>query len=143
MKDLPMPTEPASAVVAGGLAAKYGLLAKLAALISSGILGALLIAAFDPPTDRRLLFRQAAVAGLCSLLLTMPTLRWLDPHLSWFSLQGDIETVLEMVLAVGFIIGAASWGLVGAFVKFRTIVAERGAKLAADRLGLGDEGKAP
>jgi hypothetical protein len=135
-------TEPASTAAAGMAAWKFGLLAKLGVLIGAGALGAMLIAAVDPaeaepdPKKRRkLIFAQVVSAMVFSSFFTKPVVRWLDYALDWIDLSaGGAEAWLEIALPVGLLIGALSWGALGALVKLRKIIAERAAKAVADRV---------
>lgn len=139
MSDMHMPTETAAGVA---LAAKYGLLAKLAALMGTGALGAVLIAAVDPaeaipdPIKRRkLIVTQVIVAlivaGICGPLVTS----WLGRPGGWFPVEPswNLTAWLELAMPVGLFLGAMSWGFIGAAVKLRILIAERGAQLVADR----------
>jgi hypothetical protein len=127
-------TEPASTAAGAVAAWKFGLIHKLLTLIAIGGLGGLLIAAFDPPKNRMVLFGQAAVAGFLSLLLTLPVLRALDYYAAWIDLATP-EQWLEAALPVGFLIGAMSWGLMGALVKLRELIRVRAARSLAEKAG--------
>jgi hypothetical protein len=128
-------TEPASTAAGAAAAWKFGLVHKLAALLAIGGIGGLLIAAFDPPKSRALLFGQAAVAGFMSLLLTPAALRALDYYAVWIDLSSP-ERWLEAALPAGFLIGAMSWGLMGALVKLRELIRVRAARSLAGKVGL-------
>lgn len=128
-------TEPASTAAGAVAAWKFGLLHKLAALAATGVVGGLLIAAFDPPKNRMALFGQAAVAGFLSLLLTLPVLRALDYYAAWLDLSSP-EQWLEAALPVGFLIGAMSWGAMGALVKLRELIRVRAARSIAESVGM-------
>ena len=44
------------------------------------------------------------------------------------------EAWLEIALPVALVIGALSWGVLGALVKLRALIRERGAAAVADRV---------
>jgi hypothetical protein len=113
-------TEPASTAAGAVAAWKFGLIHKLLTLIAIGGLGGLLIAAFDPPKNRMVLFGQA--------------LRALDYYAAWIDLATP-EQWLEAALPVGFLIGAMSWGLMGALVKLRELIRVRAARSLAEKAG--------
>lgn len=140
-----MPADGASGAAAGlAAAAKYGWLAKFVGLIGAGAVGAILIAAVDPaeampdPKKRRkLIFWQVVSAGVVSLIFTKIIVRWLDAHLDFIDLSsGDIDEWAEVALPVALLLGAMSWGVLGAMVKLRTLIQNRGARALAARLGL-------
>lgn len=133
--------EPASGAGAGFLAAKLG------ALLGAGALGAILIAAIDPyeaiqdpKKRRRLIFTQVLVAAVMAGFFTLPAVRMLDHLVSWIDLRAPgttIEDWLEVVSPVGLLIGALSWGILGAIVKLRQLIRDRGADVLGGRVGLG------
>lgn len=132
-------TEPASSAVGIAAAWKLGLVHKVAALFGVGALGAWLMAAFDPPATRRGFFLQALVAGVVALLFTLPVLRYAAATWTWAKVEpGDVEGWLTLALPIGFLLGAMSWGLVGALVQLRRLVQERAAKAIGERVGLTD-----
>lgn len=126
-------TEPAS-TAGTGLAVKFG------ATLGAGLLGAIVMAAVDPPTTRRELFAQAASAGIGSMIFGPFAVRILSSTAPWYSLQGLVGLdYMEMVVPVYFVVGALSWGAFGALAKFRAIVRQRAGQAAANRvLGSGD-----
>lgn len=128
-------TEPASSAAGAAAAWKLGLFGKLAALLLSGVVGAAIIAAVDPPKTRLMLFAQAATAGIVSIIFTPIAVRVLDHYVAWFNAQtaSGVE-MLEVVLPVGFLIGALSWGFVAAAAKLREIIRERGAAALANHV---------
>lgn len=132
-------TEPASTAVAGAAAWKLGLVHKLAALVSVGVIGAMMIAAFEPPKTKRTLFAQALAAGVMALLFTPAVVRYAEASLGWAAgASNSVERWAEVALPVAFLVGATSWGLVGALSKLRTILREKAAKAIANRVGLSD-----
>lgn len=135
-------TEPASSAVAGIAAWKLGLLGKLGALLGAGGIGALLIAAVDPAEAvadrkqrRRLIFTQVIVAGVMASMCTSAVVRWLASWNPWMQMA-TFEDWGEVALPVGLFIGALSWGVLGALVKLRALVKERGAEAVAARIHL-------
>lgn len=130
---VPEPT--ASSAVGAGLLAKYG------AALGAGLLGALVIAAFDPPKTRKEVFGRAACAGVGSMVFGPFAVRGLSSLLDWFapaSLSG-LEHI-EMVIPVYFVLGAVSWGMFGALASLNRIIKVRGGRAAADRvLGKDDQ----
>jgi hypothetical protein len=120
-------TEPTSSAAAAGL----GLLAKFA----PGVGGALIMAAFDPPPDRRTLFLQASTAGVGSLLFGGPAVKILDYFADFVDLAKLSEMDrLEWAVPVYFLVGALSWGAFGALARFRQIIRERGGDVVADKV---------
>jgi hypothetical protein len=95
-------------------------------LFATGALGAAVMAALRPLTAKQL-FVQALVAGVISTTFT-------DSLLEVFSINDKHK------LPVAFLMGAMSWGLVGAAVRLRDLVSQRGGDAIAHTVGL-DEGK--
>jgi hypothetical protein len=139
-------TEPASGAVGAIAAWKLGVLHKVLALFGIGALGAWLIAIADPTPESatrkeraRIFFLQSLAAGVMALLFTVPAMRFLGSMFEWAKpTPGDPESWLTTALPIGFLIGALSWGLVGALVKLRQLLNERGAKAIGERVGLRD-----
>lgn len=123
MKVTLMATEPVSSGLFAGLVWKLGLMAAL------GALGGAIMAAFDPPKTRRTLFLQATVAGTGSLVFGDAALQILAHFVPWAA--GG-----AYALPVYFLVGALSWGFMGALAKLRQVVAEKGANVVADKVGL-------
>lgn len=132
---------------AGILAAKYGVLAKLAALLGTGAVGAVLIAAFDPAeavpdpkARRKLILTQVVTAALVAGMLGPVLVSWLGKPTGYFPVSaGDAMGWIELAMPVGLLLGGVSWGLIGALVKLRKLIADRGADAVADRIGLEDK----
>lgn len=139
-----MAADGASGAAGLAFAAKYGVFAKLGALLGAGAVGAILIAAVDPaeaipdPKKRRKLIltqvvTAAVVCGMCGPL----AVRWLGRADGWFPVTpGDVGSWVELAMPVGLILGGLSWGLIGALVKLRQVIAARGAAAIADRVGI-------
>jgi hypothetical protein len=120
---------------AAGLAWKLGLIQKLLALVGVGAVGAVVMASFDPPPTRRAMFAQALAAGVMAILFTPAMVRWLDSMFDWITVN-DVESWAEVALPCGFMVGALSWGFIGALSKLRTIVKDKGADALARRAGI-------
>ena len=115
--------------------------AKLLSLIGVGAAGAAVMAAVDPPGSRRALFAQAAVAGTMALIFTPGAVRALV-SVGWVApFGGDVERWAEVALPCGFLVGALSWGVVGALVKLRALLRDRAADALARRVGLDEQPK--
>lgn len=127
-------TEPVSNSAAGVFAWK---LLGLSALLSAGVLGAVFMAAFDPPKDRKTLFFQGAVAGTSSLIFGPVLVKWLDATVDWINLATATHLeALEVAAPVYLLTGALSWGVFAAIAKLRGIIRDRAADAAAGKLGL-------
>jgi hypothetical protein len=145
-----MGTTQMSAETAGAVA--YGLGAKLGALLGAGALGALLIAAVDPAEAmpdpkkrRRLIFVQVIAAIVVCGFFGPGLVSWLVKPTGWVPVPaGDILALIEVVMPVGLLLGALSWGLIGVIVKLRHLIATRGADVVAKHVGLSNqEGQQP
>lgn len=127
-------TEPTSSSAAGVMAWK---LLGLSALISAGVLGAVFMAAFDPPKDRKTLFVQGAVAGTTSLIFGPLLVRWFDSWVDFIDLAKATHLeALEVAAPIYLLTGALSWGVFAAIAKLRQIIRDRGAEAAAGKIGL-------
>ena len=127
-------TEPTSSSAAGVIAWKF---LGLSALISAGVLGAVFMAAFDPPKDRKTLFAQGAVAGTTSLIFGPVLVKWFDSVVDFVDLAKATHLeALEVAAPIYLLTGALSWGVFAAIAKLRQIIRDRGAEAAAGKLGL-------
>lgn len=139
-----MAADGASGAAGLAFAAKYGLFAKLGALLAAGAVGAVLIAAVDPaeampdPRKRRkLIFTQVVSAGVVCGGFGPLAVRWLGRADGWFPvLANDVGGWVELAMPVGLVLGGLSWGLIGATVKLRQLISARGAAAIADRVGM-------
>jgi hypothetical protein len=139
-----MAADGASGAAGLAFAAKYGLFAKLGALLAAGAVGAVLIAAVDPaeampdPKKRRkLIFTQVVAAGVVCGGFGPLAVRWLGRADGWFPVAAsDVGGWVELAMPVGLVLGGLSWGLIGATVKLRQLIAARGASAIADRVGI-------
>ncbi len=127
--------EPTSSTAAG--AALGWKLLGLSALLGSGILGAVMMAVFDPPKTKKLLFGQAAVAGIGSLFFGPVATKLADHYFDFINLANatGIEA-FEVAAPVYLLVGAMSWGAFGALAKFREIIRTRGAENLANKTGI-------
>lgn|GEM_PF-4276108 len=116
---------------------------KFGAILGAGALGALMIAAVDPPKTRgEQLLRALAAAS--SLLFAPSAIRLVDSYLDYFPAQGaDLYTYLELALPVAFLVGAMSWACVGVLVQLQRILRERAAARIADVLSLDNDKLGP
>lgn len=137
-------SDPASGAGGYMLAKWLWPIAKVLGVPAAGLVGAMLVAAFDPaeavpdPRQRRKLLAVQYVSALVTcFLFTKPLVRWLDFKCEWFDLQGaSIEGWLEIGLPIAFILGALSIGFVGALAKLRVILRDRAADAVAKRFGI-------
>lgn len=108
---------------------------KLGVSLGAGVLGALIMAAFDPPATKRELFKQAACAGVGSAIFGPVALKFAAYYVPFVDFAQ-----MEYAIPVLFLTGAISWGAFGALAKFRDILRRRGGKFAADKvLGQGPQ----
>lgn len=128
-------SEPISGTAAGIFSWKGAL--WIGALLGSGVLGGMIMASFDPPKTRKLLFLQGAAAGIGSLFFGPIVLRALDHYTDWINLAtaSPIE-MLEIAAPVYLLIGTLSWGVFAALAKLRELIRERGAAALADKIGM-------
>lgn len=109
-------------------AAGAGLLWKLGAGLGLGALGALVMAAVDPPKTRKVLFLQAFVAMAGSTVFGPLAIK-LGEHYTGLPRE-------DLLVPCLFLTGALSWGAAAALAKFRQLVADKAAGIAADKVGL-------
>ena len=109
--------------------AATGLLIKAASTIGVGVLGAAIMAAFDPPQSRKELFLHATLAGVGSFVFGPLALMAATKFVT-FATPG------ELLMPVYFLVGALSWGAFGAIAKLRKLISDKGASALADRVGL-------
>lgn len=123
-----MGTTQMSAETAAGVAA-YGLAGKLGAIFGAGVLGAAVMAAFDPPKNRKQLFLHAAVAGIGSWvfggLVHLAAIKYVT-----------FATPNDLFFPAYFLTGAVSWGALGFLATLRRLVHERAAEAVAKRIGI-------
>ena len=114
-----------------------GLLWKLGVSIGAGVLGASIMAAMDPPTTKRELFKQAAVAGVGSMVFG-PVALTVVSHYAPF-----LANSLETAVPVYFLVGALAWGVFGAIAKLRVLIRDRAANALAVKFGVAPEAPKP
>lgn len=104
-------------------------------LVASGVLGAVIMAVFEPPKDKKTMFGQAAVAGVGGLFFGPVAVRALDYYTDFINLATatPIEA-LETAAPVYLLLGAMSWGVFGALAKLREIIRERGAAKVVEQV---------
>lgn len=130
-----MAAEPVSSAATGG--ALWKALGLGSALVGSGVVGALLIASFDPPKTKKGLFAQAAVAGIVSLVFGPLAVRTADHYFDFITITGaEALDALQQAAPIYFIVGAMSWGLCGAAVKLRQWIHDKGATIITNRTGI-------
>lgn len=122
--------------VSGAAGAAFGWkVLGISGLVASGILGAILMAIFEPPKDKKTLFGQAAVAGVGSLFFGPVAVRALDFYFDFINLTNATALeALETAAPVYLLIGAMSWGVFGALAKLREIIREKGAAKVAEQV---------
>lgn len=108
---------------------------KAGVALGVGVLGAAAMAAVDKPASRKELFQQAAVAGVSTVIFGPTAVRIADHYADFVDLStlSGIE-VLEWSIPILFLVGALSWGAVGALVTFRRLIRERAGHKAFDAI---------
>lgn len=108
---------------------------KLGAAFLVGILGAAIMAAFDPPKTKKSLFFHAAVAGIGSLIFGGPLIKILDHYFDFVNLATvTFPEYLEWAAPVYIIVGGLSWGTFGALAKFRNLVNAKAADILMEKI---------
>jgi hypothetical protein len=130
-------SEPTTGAAAGIAAYKAGLFTKLAVALGAGLIGGLVMAAFDPPKDRKELAKQGAAAGAGGIFFGPIAARWVDHLLPWVDLKsaGAVE-YWEFAGPVFFLCGALSWGVFGALARARQIIKDKAADKIAKATGV-------
>lgn len=116
-------------IFAGGTLAFAKGAALFVSIFAVGVAGACLIAAVDPPKTRRELFMRGLVAGVCSLGFGPLAVHAVAHYIEWL----DVNAI-DHVAPVYLLVGALSWGLVGALAMLNKIIRNRGAKAVADKV---------
>jgi len=110
---------------------------KAIAALGLGALGALIMAGFDPPKTRRMLFAQSAVAGGGSVLFGPVAVHFVDHMTPWIDIHAlPLPQHMEWAAPIYFVVGALSWGAFGALAKFRRILRVRAADRLAKLMGM-------
>lgn len=107
-----------SATTAGTLAA------KAAVAGGAGVLGALAIAAVNPPATRREMFLHALAAGIGSLTFGPLVVRALAHYVTVLN-----PPTIEVAVPIYFVVGALSWGVFSMIAQVRAFIAQRGAAI--------------
>jgi hypothetical protein len=132
-----MAAEPVSGAAGAALGWK---LLGLGTLVGAGVLGAVIMAIFEPPKDKKTMFGQAAVAGIGSLVFGPTAVRVLDYYAAFIDLANATPLeALETAAPVYLLIGAVSWGAFGALAKLREIIRARAAERIAGMAGVSED----
>lgn len=114
------------------------------AAVGAGLVGGLMMIALDPPRTKRQMLGQAIVACIGSAMFGPIAVRVANHYLPWIDLaNADAITAIEVSGPVFFVIGSLSWGLAGAVVHLRRLIADKGADAVADKIGLKDHHDQP
>ena len=114
-----MPEPLSSGAASAYAAAQSAGAAKLWATLS-GIAGSALMIAIRPNLTRKQLILHAVVAGAMARFTTALVVRFLDGSFGAIDLKSwPTEDVRDFYVMVGFVIGALSWGIVGAVYYVR------------------------
>lgn len=124
-----------SAAVGAGIAAKYGLVAKLAVMFGSPAIGAAIIAAYHPPT-RRDTWWQALGAGVGGLIFGPILLKTLVKFVPWLAPGADLFDWLYTVAPLLFVFGGVFWGAIGALRSLNERIGRKGGAAIAKKVGL-------
>lgn len=123
------------AAAGAGIAAKYGLWAKLAVMFGASAFGAAIIAAYHPPT-RRDTWWQALGAGVGGLIFGPILLKALVKFVPWLAPGPDLFDWLATVAPCLFIFGGLFWGAIGALRGLQSRIARKGGAALGKRVGL-------
>lgn len=86
----------------------------------AGVVGAALMIAIRPNLTRKQLILHAAVAGAMARFTTAIVVQFLDGSFDAIDLKAwSADDVRDFYVMVGFVIGALSWGVVGAVYYVR------------------------
>jgi len=114
-----MPEPTMSGAAAGAAAAKTVVGAKIITVVA-GVAGAAVMIAIRPNMTRKQMFLHALVAGVVSLFMTNPFLAVMANVSDWFDTTKWIpETRDEWRTMWSFVLGALSWGMMGALYYMR------------------------
>lgn len=119
-----------------GTAAGAYLLSKFGLAIGASLLGAAVLAVFDPPATRTDYFKNGLAAAIGGTVFGPLALRFLDHTFDFI----DLKTMTfwegaEIAVPVLFVIGALSMAGFQAFIKFRQLFRERAAQKIFDKWG--------
>ena len=137
MKDHQMAIETGAA--AGGIAAKYGLVSKLAVMFAASAVGAAFSAAYHPETRKETWWR-ALGAGVGGVFVGGIVLRFAAQYFDFLAPPSDMrqfwDWLLDVVIPLLFVFGGLFWGLVGMIQSLAKKIKERGADSIADKAGI-------
>lgn len=104
-------------------------LTKVVVAAGGGILGALVMAAVDPPKTRMQMFLQASCAGIGSMVFGGVAIQFVNAYVvtSMNIMALPKYEFLEWAVPVYFLVGAMSWGIFGAIAKFRALLRDHAA----------------
>lgn len=105
------------------------LVTKAAVAGGAGVLGALAIAAVNPPRTRREMFLHAACAGVGSLTFGPLAVRVLAHYIAVLN-----PVTIEVAVPIYFVVGALSWGAFSALNVMRGIIATKAAPFIAKKV---------
>lgn len=135
---MPDTTTAAASAASAAQASAFG------ASVGAGLIGGALMVILDPPATKLQMFLQSVTAGIGSIVFGPIAVRALDHYVDWVDLaQAHFSTVLEVAAPVYFVIGCLSWGIAAALVHLRHLIADRGADVVAERLGVHPADKGP
>lgn len=123
------------AAAGASMAAKYGVLAKVAAMFGASALGAAIIAAYHPPT-RSDTWWQALGAGVGGLIFGPILLRVLVKFVPWLAPGPDLFEWLSLVAPCLFVFGGLFWGAIGALRSLQARIAKKGGAAIGKKVGL-------
>jgi hypothetical protein len=123
------------AAVGAGMAAKYGVAAKLTVMFGSSAIGAAIIAAYHPPT-RRDTWWQALGAGVGGLIFGPILMKSLAQFVPWLAPSPDLFDWLSTVAPCLFVFGGLFWGAIGALRGLQSRIARKGGAALGKRVGL-------
>lgn len=124
-----------TSVGAAGLAAKYGLFAKVGAMFGASALGAAIIAAYHPPT-RKDTWWQALGAGVGGLVFGPILLKSFVRFVPWLAPGPDLFDWLSTVAPCLFVFGGLFWGAIGALRSLQARIAKKGGAAIGKKVGL-------
>jgi hypothetical protein len=115
-------------------AGAIGIFGKVAVIAGAGLLGAAAMAAFDPPTTKKQLFVQAAIALGCSFMFGPTAVKAADFYFDFINLAGVSNWIefMETAAPIYALVGALSWGFVGLVASLRKLIRNKGANSLFD-----------
>ena len=126
--------------VGAAMAAKYGVIPKLAAMFCAAAGGAGIIAAYHPETRSETWWR-ALGAGIFGVPMGIAACTALAYYVPWIFTGRTLDD-LGVIAAVLFVVGALFWGIVGALQGLSKKISANGAGAIAGKLGIEDKNEA-